>query len=69
MEISDEDKERMEEIRTLPNEFAVEAFKWWHKHADKALKNVIIVMAYYEMLAQSSEYADKALEDWSNDEN
>lgn len=65
MEISDDDLERMEEIRNLPNGFAIEAFHWWNNEADHTLKNVIVVMAYYEMLTQASEFADQALEEWS----
>lgn len=48
--------------------FAVEAMHWWNNLADNALKRIIVVMAYYEMLTQSSEFAEKALEDWSQHE-
>jgi hypothetical protein len=63
--MSEEDAQRIKEIKSLPNKFAVEAIDWWNHHADEVLKRVIIVMAYFEYLTQSSEFADKALEEWS----
>lgn len=67
MELDDEDYERLSEIRSLPRDTIVSAIDWWNVEAPESFKRFIIVSAYYELLAQQSEYAEKALEQWEND--
>lgn len=66
MELNDDDYERLKEIRSLPAEFAEQAFNWWNEEANDAMKRFIIVSTYYEYLAHASEFIDNIVVDWSN---
>ena len=65
MEWSHDDEERIEEIRNLPTSVIADAFNWWNSDSYSNMKRWIVVSSYYEFLAQSSEYADEILEEWS----
>lgn len=64
-EISQEDIERLEEIRTLPVEVIKNAIKWWNEEAPNVVKQFIVVTAYYESMLITSEFADEALQYWN----
>ena len=66
MEWSDDDLQRMEEIRNLPTSFVVEAVDWWNNKVSQSIKNFIVVSSYYEWLALQSESADDVVQLWDN---
>jgi hypothetical protein len=66
-EISPEDMEKLNEIRSLPPPVVRDAIYWWNHDAPIAMKNFIIVTAYYESILFTSELADEALQQWKKE--
>lgn len=68
MEISDmsqEDIERLDEIRNLPISVIVDAIDWWNHQAPDAMKRFVVVTTYFETILMTSEMADQALKEWN----
>lgn len=66
-EISSDDLQRLEEIRSLPPSVIAEAIRWWNHEAPSAIKKFIIVCAYYEAMLSTTELADEVLEQWEKE--
>ena len=66
-DISPEDIERLNEIRSLPPPVIQDAIHWWNHDAPIAMKNFIIVTAYYESMLYTSEFADEVLQQWEKE--
>lgn len=66
-DISPEDIERLNEIRSLPPPVIVDAIKWWNHYAPDDMKRFIVVTAYYESMLCTTDLADEALEQWKNE--
>ena len=58
MEISDDDLERLHEIRNLPVSFLREAVNWWNTQATAKVQQFVIVTCYYEFLAMQADNVD-----------
>ena len=61
MEISDDDLQRVNEIRNLPVSFLKEALEWWNTQASARIKQFVVITCYYEFLAMQAEEADDYL--------
>lgn len=66
-EISPDDIERLNEIRSLPPPVIADAIKWWNYGAPDAMKKFIIVTAYYESMLCTTDLADEALKQWEKE--
>jgi len=58
VEISDDDLERVNEIRNLPVGFLHEAIEWWNTQATARIKQFVVVTCYYEFLAMQADNVD-----------
>jgi hypothetical protein len=63
MEMSDDDLERIQEIKTLSTDFLAEALNWWNSEATEKLKRFVIITCYYEFLTMQAEGVDDFLAD------
>lgn len=65
-DISPEDMERLNEIRSLPPPVIFDAIKWWNHYAPNDMKRFIVVTAYYESMLthNTSDLTDEALREW-----
>jgi len=61
MEISDDDLQRVNEIRNLPVSFLKEALDWWNTQASARIKQFVVITCYYEFLAMQAEEVDDYL--------
>lgn len=58
MEMSDDDLERVHEIRNLSAGFLREAIDWWNTQATARIKQFVVVTCYYEFLAMQADNID-----------
>ena len=58
MELSEDDLQRVQEIRNLSPEFLAEAVTWWNTQATQKIRQFVVVTCYYEFLAMQADDVD-----------
>jgi hypothetical protein len=63
-EFTQDEMERVHEIRGMPAEYVKEALEWWNTEAPQYVKRFVIVTCYYESMMHEMGHADEW--EWSD---
>jgi hypothetical protein len=69
MEWTEDDYQRIKEIKSVSPEFIKEAIGWWNTQASESVKRFVVVTCYYEWLAIQANHADDILSHWEDELN